>query len=112
MPEENEKEKVYVIPDETLKELDGKLSKICTGIECLPELSKKLEDLKLPETLSDSKKHQVFSFMSYCPECGEKLREAPPEFECSNCHVPVDPKKDKICWNCGSKKAKRRDLGE
>ena len=99
------KEKVYVIPDEWMKKLDEKIDGVCKGVECLPNISKKIDGIKIPEAPAKPEKHDVFSWMSYCPECGEKLREVPPEYACSNCHVPVDPKKDKVCWNCGSKKA-------
>ena len=99
------------------KGMHEKLDKVCKGTECLPkiekgvsELSKKVEGIKISEAPAKAKKHNVFSFMSYCPECGEKLREEPPAYECSDCHVPVDPKKDKVCWNCGSKKAKKKEL--
>jgi len=93
------------------KDMHEKLDKLCKGTECLPEiskgvseLSKKVDGIKIPEAPAPAK-HNVFSWMTFCPECGEKLREEPPEFQCKDCHVPVDPKKDKVCWNCGSKKA-------
>ena len=116
--EKEEPQKVYVIPDEWMKNLDKKIDGVCKGVECLPDLSKKMESipeltkkighLKIPPAKPE--KHNVFSWMTFCPECGEKLREEPPEYECTNCKVPVDPKKDKVCWNCGSKKAKKREL--
>ena len=105
---------------ELFKGMHKKLDKVCTGIECLPEvqkfvkelpnIAKKIDGIKIPEAPAKPKKHNVFSWMNYCPECGEKVREKPPEYECSDCHVPVDPKKDKVCWNCGSKKAKKKEL--
>jgi len=108
--EPKEKEiKIYGIPEADLKELKEGIKKVCTGIECLPELSKKIEAIKIPKIEPEKEKHQVYGFMSFCPKCGEKLRESPTEYECANCHVPVDPKTDKVCWNCGSKKARRRN---
>jgi len=99
------------------KGMNEKLDKVCKGQECLPEiskgvseLSKKIEGIKIPEAPARPDKHNVFSWMTFCPECGEKLRKEPPEYECTDCHVPVDPKKDKVCWNCGSKKAKKREM--
>jgi len=96
---------------ELFRGFSEKLEKVCKGQECLPdiqkgvsELSQKVDGLKSAEP-AKPQKHNVFSFMTYCPECGEKIREEPPEYACKDCGVPVDPQKDKVCWNCGSKKA-------
>jgi len=101
------------------KDMHEKLDKLCKGTECLPEiskgvseLSKKVDGIKISEAPARPDKHNVFSWMTFCPECGEKLREEPPAYECVDCHVPVDPKKDKVCWNCGSKKARERKKEE
>jgi len=103
------KEKVYVLPETWMKSLDEKIDKVCKGTECLPEISKKIDGIKISEAPAKPEKHNVFSWMSFCPECGEKVREEPPEYVCNKCHVPVDPKKDKLCWNCGSKKAVKKE---
>ena len=100
---------------ELFKDMNEKIDKLCKGTECLPEiskgvsdLSKKVDGIKIPEAPAKPEKHNVFPFMTFCPECGEKVREKPPEYACKDCHVPVDPKTSKVCWNCGSKKAVRK----
>ena len=100
--------KVYILPESWMKKLDQKIDKVCKGTECLPEISRKIDRIKI-EAPTRPQKHNVFSFMTYCPECGEKVREKPPLYVCQKCHVPVDPKKHKVCWNCGSKKAMKKE---
>ena len=111
-PKKTEVEEIRAL----FKGMNEKLDHLCKGTECLPEidkgvseLSKKIDGIKIPEAPAKPDKHDVFSWMSYCPECGEKLREEPPNYACKDCHVPVDPKKDKVCWNCGSKKAVKKE---